>query len=646
MIDCPHASRCPGCALIGSSHDEQLRVKASRVTRAFAPYVADGAPAPEAVRAAEPEAAYRTRAKLAVAPDGRMGLFAAGTHTVVDLPECRVLVPALARAANALRALLAAPPEGTGALLRPALDSGDGGGAVGRLRAVDLREVRDGAAAGVLLTLVVGAPLPAPPEIAAACEVLEKSIPELRVVALSLHDGRSPQLLGRPPVAVWGDPLQPDRVSEDAPFSYAQPGSFAQAHRAQAAAIQRELVRTLEPGPGLRVLDAFAGSGSLALALAAQGACVTAVESFAPAAEAALRAAARQDLDDRVQVRIGAAEQELPRLEAEGARFEAAVVNPPRRGVAPRAREALAGLVTGPLAYVSCEPETLARDLSHLRQLGWRSRRIAPFDLMPQTREVECVALLERAEPPPPELLYEDEELLAFAKPPFLATVPHPERADSLLARVRAAFAGEAVPLHRLDAGTSGVCLFARRGAVAADWQAALAAPEAHKRYLALVRGRARAKGRIARALAGEGRTQAAVTRYRRLDLLAGHALLEVTPESGRTHQIRRHLAGVGEPVLGDERHGHAASNRHLAERYWLDRPFLHCASIGLLHPRRRARLRLEAPLAPDLAAVLERLRTSDPQRPAPGRRPAKRSARAAAPRANSDGRRRRDTTT
>jgi 23S rRNA (uracil1939-C5)-methyltransferase len=161
--------------------------------------------------------------------------------------------------------------------------------------------------------------------------------------------------------------------------------------------------------------------------------------------------------------------------------------------------------------------------------------------------------------------------------------------------------------LHRLDAGTSGVCLFARRAEDTRSLQSALADPRSARRYLALVRGVARARGRIARPLHEGGRALPAETRYRRLAVAGGHAFLEVSPGSGRTHAIRRHLAAIGEPVLGDERHGHAPSNRHLFERYFLDRPFLHCASIEIPEPGNRM-LRVESPLAPDLAAVLVRL--------------------------------------
>jgi 23S rRNA (uracil1939-C5)-methyltransferase len=201
--------------------------------------------------------------------------------------------------------------------------------------------------------------------------------------------------------------------------------------------------------------------------------------------------------------------------------------------------------------------------------------------------------------------------------------VPHPERKGSLLERVRALPGGEqAVPLHRLDADTSGVCLFAKRAEAAAAWQRALADETAAKRYVALVRGVGRAKGRIARPLREDGRTLDAATRYRRLEVLGGHALLEVSLETGRTHQIRRHLAAIGQPVLGDARHGHAASNRHLAERWFLDRPFLHCASIELADPAGGTPLRIQSPLAPDLLAVIDRMRNERAARAGTGSNP------------------------
>jgi 23S rRNA (uracil1939-C5)-methyltransferase len=105
-------------------------------------------------------------------------------------------------------------------------------------------------------------------------------------------------------------------------------------------------------------------------------------------------------------------------------------------------------------------------------------------------------------------------------------------------------------------------------------------------------------------------------TRYRRLAVASGHSVLRVIPEQGRTHQIRRHLAAIGHPVLGDDRYGHGPTNRFFEEKNGLDRAFLHCVRLEIDLPGsgelgHGPRLIVEAPLPGDLRAVLER--TSGP---------------------------------
>jgi 23S rRNA (uracil1939-C5)-methyltransferase len=102
--------------------------------------------------------------------------------------------------------------------------------------------------------------------------------------------------------------------------------------------------------------------------------------------------------------------------------------------------------------------------------------------------------------------------------------------------------------------------------------------------------------------------SNAARTRYRRLAVAAGHSLLRIAPEQGRTHQIRRHLAAIGHPVVGDDRYGHATTNRFFEEKNGLDRAFLHCVRLEFDHPDASTRHIVEAPLPGDLRAVLERM--------------------------------------
>ncbi|MBZ0115631.1 MAG: RNA pseudouridine synthase, partial [Sandaracinaceae bacterium] len=237
------------------------------------------------------------------------------------------------------------------------------------------------------------------------------------------------------------------------------------------------------------------------------------------------------------------------------------------------------------------------RDLDHFARLGFAAPAIAAFDLMPQTDEVEALAILVPRDAPPPRVLDREATWIAIDKPPHEPTTPQDGRVRSLLERVQALAPelARAAPLHRLDEGTSGVCLFAIRPEHAAE----VASTMQGKTYLVLCRGITRDKGTIARPLKIEGKRVEARTRYKRKAVVSGHSLVEVRIETGRTHQIRKHMASIGHPILGDERYGDRASNRHLLERHLLDRPFLHAASINV------AGRAIESSLAPDLEAVL-----------------------------------------
>jgi 23S rRNA (uracil1939-C5)-methyltransferase len=284
------------------------------------------------------------------------------------------------------------------------------------------------------------------------------------------------------------------------------------------------------------------------------------------------------------------------------------VINPPRRGVAPLVREQIALLAPRAIGYVSCDPETLARDLDHFRRLGYQASLVQPLDMIPLTDEVETVAILKPAPIPPPRVAYSDDEVVIVEKGPHEPTTPQGEYAGSLLARVRSLPGCEqAVPVHRLDVGTSGLVIFAKRAALVAPWAEALAHATGRKIYLAAARGRTPSKGAITRDLRDEGRLVPARTRYRWLGGAGGHSVLRVIPEHGRTHQIRRHLAAIGHPILGDERYGHAPTNRFFEEKHGLDRTFLHCIRLELTHPRTGARLIVETPVPGDLRLALGR---------------------------------------
>lgn len=175
---------------------------------------------------------------------------------------------------------------------------------------------------------------------------------------------------------------------------------------------------------------------------------------------------------------------------------------------------------------------------------------------------------------------------------------------DVLLQRVRDQLGQPLFPVHRLDRPTSGALVFALSPEDARATHDALRAPEAHKQYLALVRGVTPERFVSERPIGGkEARTE-----FERVAQVAECSLLEVTPRTGRRHQIRKHLDHLAHHVLGDTSHGKGRINRFFRETYGLPRLFLHAHRLGFAHPREARRVEVLAPLAADLRAFLARL--------------------------------------
>lgn len=183
---------------------------------------------------------------------------------------------------------------------------------------------------------------------------------------------------------------------------------------------------------------------------------------------------------------------------------------------------------------------------------------------------------------------------------------------DVALFRVRDLLGAHVHPVHRLDRGTSGALLFARTREAAATLGRALEAGRVKKCYLALVRGTPPDDGVIDHAIPkGEGGERvAAVTRFRRLarSPVDRCSLVLAQPETGRLHQVRRHLRHISHPIVGDVNHGSGEINRHYRAHYGLHRLALHARSIEFDHPTTGERVVASAPVPQDLSAVLEAL--------------------------------------
>jgi 23S rRNA pseudouridine1911/1915/1917 synthase len=233
-------------------------------------------------------------------------------------------------------------------------------------------------------------------------------------------------------------------------------------------------------------------------------------------------------------------------------------------------------------------------------------------------------------EPIPLVVLYEDADIVVVDKPAGLVVHPAPGHPSGTLVnallhhcRDLAGVGGVLRPgiVHRLDRGTSGVMVAAKNDAAHARLAEQFRAHGVERVYLALVAAVPGADaGRVDRPIGRHprdrkrmsvrtrsGREAHTAWRVVRRFPRSGVALLEVRPETGRTHQIRVHLSAAGMPLVGDPSYGRAG-RRAGPRALRFGRPALHAAVLGFDHPRSGGRLRFETLPAPDLAALLARL--------------------------------------
>jgi len=218
-----------------------------------------------------------------------------------------------------------------------------------------------------------------------------------------------------------------------------------------------------------------------------------------------------------------------------------------------------------------------------------------------QAIEVNVGGALDRGPRPAPAIVHTDDHIIVADKPAGLVTAPTPESDRGDLLDQLAQRHGEVYLVHRIDLPTSGLLVFARTREANRRLGDAFAAHDVDREYLAVAIGAVAAQT-IDRPI--EGRR--AVTHVEPVEALAGATLVRVRLETGRTHQIRIHLAGAGHPVAGDAQHGGEVS------RTFVPRPprlALHAAVLGFTHPATGERVRFVSELPADLASWIARLR-------------------------------------
>ena len=491
QVRCPHPG-CDACALIHLDYGEQLRIKGEAVALAFSPYPTLRKAKRRAPIAAPSPAGYRTRVKLLVSQAGnqvRAGLYRRGTRDLQPIPECPIT---------------SAEVRDLAARVCTVLEREGGASPEGPIRGMDIRH-GDGDAP-MSLTLILDRDDPSADDLPVAA--LFEACPDLQMVAVNPHPGRSPLALGPRTDVVQGDTRT--EVQLGGQRMWLSPGVFFQVNAAQTETIHH-LLREFFGREGGRLLDLYCGAGTHALSLASRFDHVLGIEVVGDAIEDARETASRRRLE-HVEFEAADVRHGVPTRLAEG--WDAVVVNPPRGGCPPELRDALAAAPPRRVAYVSCNPVTLARDLHHLVRRGFVVRLVTPVDMMPCTDQVECVALLE-------------------PQPGARDHGPHPwtKAIGEDGSYVVIALLVDSLP------GT---------GEVPAD--------------------------DLTRA-GVEG-----VVRYRCLTEVGGHSLVRLEVDGVEPAALRRALRYFRHPVVGDLTSGVRSVNHFFAERFGLDRAFFQIA--------------------------------------------------------------------
>jgi 23S rRNA (uracil1939-C5)-methyltransferase len=375
---CPGYGACGGCVVQHMSYEAQLAWKWQRVaehvggdvqlqTVAVSPCV----PSPRPL-------GYRNRAKLVYAEDPRhpgrrvLGAYAPRTHDVIDLQGCRVSEPPLDDVQRAVLAALTAHDVAP-------YDERSG---AGFLRYVILRSNHLGE---VLVTIVTAArEWPAGPQIARA--IVDGHTAVVGVVQ-NVNPTRGNVLYGDEDVPLAGRAHLSDKVGSI--HVRLSPTAFFQVNRDVAASLYGDVALAAALSGTERVVDCYTGVGGVALTLAPRAAEVIGIEEN-PAAIEDAKASAALNHATRTRFVCGDVAGVLDELDA----ADVIVLNPPRRGCDPAVLKAAARLGPRLIVYVSCNPETLVRDLGVLHGHGFLTQSVRPYDMLPQTPHVEALAVL------------------------------------------------------------------------------------------------------------------------------------------------------------------------------------------------------------------------------------------------------------
>ena len=379
VAPCPKRKECGGCQLMHLPYAEQLERKQARLERLLGRFCRV-----EPICAMAHPYHYRGKVQAAFGTDGRgriiSGVYQSGSHRIVRVDDCLLEDETAERIIVDIRNMMP----------RFKLTAYDERRESGFLRHV---LVRRSPSTGEVMVVLVAAegrfPLQKP-----FLAALREAHPEITTVILNINDAFTPLVLGKRETVLFGPGFIEDELCS-LRFRIS-PASFYQVNPAQT----RRLYETAMDFAGLtgreRVLDAYCGTGTIGLVAAQRCAAVAGVELNRDAVRDAIANAKRNGIKNAWFTCADAGEF-MESAAREGERCDVVFMDPPRAGASAQFLSALMTLAPARVVYVSCDPDTLARDLAVLRRGGYTVERIQPVDMFPHTEHIECVVKLTRS---------------------------------------------------------------------------------------------------------------------------------------------------------------------------------------------------------------------------------------------------------
>lgn len=375
---CTNAKKCGGCQYQGVPYQEQLKKKQKQVEALLKKFVKISP-----IIGMEEPYFYRNKVHAVFDRDRKgniiSGIYEAKSHRVVPIDECLIEDEKSQEIIRTIRKMLRSFKIKT-------YDEDTG---YGLLRHVLVR--RGFRTDEVMVVFVIGSPIF--PSKNNFVKALRRVHPEISTVVLNINDRHTSMVLGEREIVIYGKGFIRDTLCGRT-FRIS-PKSFYQVNPVQTEVLYNEAVRFAGLTGRERVIDAYCGIGTISLIAASKAKEVIGVELNKDAVRDA-KINARENKITNVQFRQGDAGQFMEAMAAAGERADVVFMDPPRAGSDEKFLSSLIKLCPDKVVYISCNPETLARDLEYLTKKGYGVKRVQPVDMFSFTVHVETVVLLSR----------------------------------------------------------------------------------------------------------------------------------------------------------------------------------------------------------------------------------------------------------